>query len=131
MRRNTYGRAVLNGALKVHPGRYQARGPVDAAPLGDPPVHLSIAAKNAWKEIAASAPEGLLTSGDRFLLEIACVLLCRVRNRKVPPKNSEINAFANVLTKLAMTPLDRGKADLVPAAPVREHDPLAELLETN
>lgn len=129
-RRKTARELELSGALKVNPGRYQGRGSVDCGPLGDPPKHLSTAAKNAWREIAANAPEGLLTSSDRCLVEIATVLLCRVRNRRTPVKNAELNALTNVLTKLGLTPVDRAKVDLTPSVPpIEKDDPLAFLLE--
>ncbi len=119
---------ALNGTLKEHPGRYASRIEPVACPagIGDPPSHLSVARKNIWHELVAQLPEGHLQSADRFLLEIATHLMARLRNRKTLITKGEESLLMNALSKLGLTPTDRGKVNLLPPKQDAPHDPWAE-----
>jgi hypothetical protein len=118
--RKTMRELIASGTLANNPSRYLNRAAaqsqsIKVSPLGEPHTAMSVAAKKVWHEIAANAPDGWLTSADRMILELACVLTCRLRNRRAPAKNAELTAFANVLSKLGLTPTDRAKVDAPPS----------------
>jgi len=123
--KKTLRELALSGTLRNNPGRYASRARTSdliVGPLGQPPRHLSAQAKKVWREIVKDAPEGLLTSADRMLLEIACFLTLKMRSGMV--KNSELGLLSSVLAKLGLTPVDRNKVE-APQQPEPEKDPNA------
>ena len=69
---------VLHGVLHGNPGRrpLNASEPVPAAPLScEPPDHLTVDQKEAWRYAFNHAPPGLLRSLDLALLELWAVHL--------------------------------------------------------
>jgi len=118
----------VSGALKAKPSRYAGRtdGPVCPGELGKPPAHLSTAAKNVWAEIADNAPENMLKSADRLTVEIACKLVCSMRNRRTPVTNGELSLLTTVLGRLGFNPTDRAKIPVEPVVPEDPHDPWKE-----
>ena len=119
---------ALNGTIKDHPGRYaEPTAPVACpAGIGDPPVHLSVARKNIWREVVAQLPERHLQSADRFLLEIVTHLMSRLRNRKTLITKGEEALLMHALSKLGLTPVDRQKVHIAPSKSDNPRDPWAE-----
>lgn len=100
----------LNGAFKKDPQRLRERGtePVPSGELGDPPAYFDEKQKASWHELAADAPKGVLTNADRWVTEIASVLMARFRS----PEGLKAGEFAQltaVLAKLGMSPADRSR----------------------
>lgn len=70
---------VVDGTFRAprHADRIgEARG---RGSVGDPPAHLSTEVAEVWRELASSAPAGVLTGSDRPLLELAAVHLAAYR----------------------------------------------------
>jgi phage terminase small subunit len=104
---------TLSGTLQQNRKRYAhltSPVPTITTPIGRPPTHLLAIEKQAWLEIARTAPSGLLQRADRVLLEITSKLVVRMRSADVKP--AELNALISVLNKLGMTPHSRSKMDL-------------------
>jgi hypothetical protein len=59
----------LTGAFLKDPTRRRLPGPKSGLPVGGPPEHLAPHEAAAWLEFVANAPAGVLTGGDRWVLE--------------------------------------------------------------
>jgi len=119
----------LNGSIKANPARYKDRtqAPVCNGELGEPPAAMSKAAKNVWAELAAQAPAGLLTLADRMAVELACTLVCRMRNRRAVITKAEQQLLLQTLSKLGLTPVDRERVTVKPPEKPKEPSPWDEL----
>jgi len=69
------------GAFKHDPARAEARKnePKQLKPLGDPPDYFDQTHIAVWNEYVEECPRGVLTSGDRKVLELAVRLTCKMR----------------------------------------------------
>ena len=108
--RKTLTQMAESGTLNKNPGRYVARYAAQTAPsrpIGKAPAHLPANEKIIWKELVKAAQPGLLQQSDRIYLELCCKMVVRMRAGDV--KSSEMNSVANILSKLAMNPVDRTK----------------------
>jgi hypothetical protein len=76
-----------SGTFRPHRHAGRRAAPESNHPIGTPPPHLAPAEAAAWTEFADAAPAGVLTSGDRWVLEMACRLMARSR-RQGPPRPS-------------------------------------------
>lgn len=99
----------LRGAFKRNPKRAAARAhEPKARPLnGRPPKGLKPKEVEAWNDLIADAPAGVLTSADRCILELTAALLAKRRT-------GALNGFLAqqlraCLASLGMTPADRSK----------------------
>ena len=113
--RKTIQQLADSGTLVRNSGRYAGRAAAATAPfkpLGRPPVHLPPAESAVWREISKVAPAGHLHSSDRFFVELCCRIVVRMRTGCFKP--SENNSLANILSKLALNPVDRAKLNLFP-----------------
>jgi phage terminase small subunit len=123
-RRKSLSQLALTGQLKKNPARHAGRTP---APVGEgigyAPRHLTATQRAVWRQIVCSAPPGVLTRADEFVVELAAKLLERIRNDDA--KASEISALVNILGRLGMSPVDRERLALSSAAPAKEDDPWA------
>jgi phage terminase small subunit len=122
-----------SGTLVRNSGRYAGRAAAATAPfksLGKPPGHLPPTESAVWRELSKAAPAGHLQNSDRFFVELCCRLIVRMRTGCFKP--SENNSLANILSKLALNPVDRAKLNLLPtASPTRksEQDKLWDSLD--
>lgn len=82
--------------------------PRDLRPLGEPPATLRGVALAAWRDIAATLAPGVLTSGDRFAVEIVARLLAKMRT-PAGLTAAEIARLQRGLGSLGMTPTDRSR----------------------
>jgi hypothetical protein len=95
----------LRGSTKHNAYRYRDRAnePIVTAPLPDPPRRLPKPVKLTWREMQDHG--GLwLTSADRFLVEIAAVLMTAHRNGE----QQATSLLIGLLGKLGFSPKDRG-----------------------
>ncbi|HLH36011.1 MAG TPA: hypothetical protein VKX41_15165 [Alloacidobacterium sp.] len=115
----------LSGTFDRHPERKKERAnePKPDGPLGPPPASFlseySPTAKallQIWNELVEQVPPGVLTSADRWHVELACRLMYRVRNDRA--KAGDYSRLDVLLGKMGMNPADRSKVNVVPTAPV-------------
>jgi hypothetical protein len=96
----------LTGAFRKNPQRKRTE-PVPAGPLGDPPKHFTAEQVRVWHELAAVSPPGVLTAGDRWLVEIAAVLMLEVRKNSTHMRKGDLKLLISVLSRMGMSPADR------------------------
>ena len=67
----------LNASLDHNTDRKRARAkePLNRSPLGTPPKHLPNVQKAIWHEVIMINPPGVLTSSDRMVVELLCILM--------------------------------------------------------
>lgn len=124
-RKKTRRELELSGGLKKNPSRYAGRAAsTSSKPLGYAPKHLNPEQRSIWKQIAALAPEGVLTEADTFSVELAARLIHR--SRQPGFKASEVAVLSGLLGKLGLTPVDRQRLDIQPAPVVDPNDPWAD-----
>jgi hypothetical protein len=125
-----YAIAEATGAAEHNPKRYKARkvAPQPEGVLGDPPNYFDEQLGDMWREIANYAPPGVLTSADRFLVEITSKLLHRFRSLHPDDKLSpvELGHLRSCLGSMGLTPADRGR--VTSAKPQQQKDPLDAIL---
>jgi hypothetical protein len=104
----------MRGAYANHPERRADRAgePRPTEPLGKAPGYMTAAQKKIWKEIEGMVVPGLLTKQDRFVVELATVLLAKIRSAEAKPQ--EISTFTALLGKMGMSPADRSKVSVTP-----------------
>ena len=107
--------------------------PVATGDLGGPPEDFSPQAAEIWRELAESAPPGLLHRCDRILFETYVGVIClwqrlheqiaRKNGRQLLALLPQLNRQTAMMTKLAsilcLTPEMRSRINL-PAAPQRK-----------
>jgi hypothetical protein len=96
----------LTGAFRKNPQRRRTEPPA-TGPLGDPPEHFTAEQASVWHELAAVCPPGVLTRSDRLIVEIAVVLMLRVRQQGPRMRRGELNVLISVLSRMGMSPADR------------------------
>lgn len=101
--------AELKGATRKHPERYRKEPPTVEYPLGDPPAHMSVAAKGVWVEISTYAPKDVLRGSDRLVLEMLCYLIVQCRQSPEDFPASKYTAIAGYAGRLGLSPADRQK----------------------
>lgn len=109
--------AELTGARAKNPGRYRNEAPAAEGELGDPPPHLSAGAAAVWREIASTAPAGVLATADRVAVELAANLVSEYREAPREFLASRIAQMTGLLARLGMTPIDRQRLTVAPAKP--------------
>ena len=70
---------ILTGGYR--PDRHARRrsAPKSERPIGEPPGHLAPDEAAAWREFCRDAPAGVLTSGDRWAVELVARLVAKGR----------------------------------------------------
>lgn len=110
--------AVLEarGAFQEHPSRRKEREgePVVTAPLGDPPGHMGKAERECWLEIERTAPPGVLTGADRFLVEMLATLMVEFRAKRVAMPAAQLAKMMDAMGRIGMTPSDRSVIKVAP-----------------
>lgn len=101
--------ALLKGADRKHPERYKGKVPKAPTPLGNAPDHLSPAAQEVWFEIDTYGLPGVMTSADRFLLEVTCVLISEFRGDTDKFQVGKYGQLISCLGRLGLSPADRQK----------------------
>jgi len=101
--------AELKGATKKDPQRYKKEAPTTGKALGKPPAHLPEDVVTVWKELEKCSLPGVLTSADRFVLEVAASLLVEFRANRADFKAAKYSHLIGCLARLGLTPADRQK----------------------
>ncbi len=97
----------LSGAFRKNPQRARPPEAKSRRPFGTPPTHLSEADKAVWSEIEADLPRGVLTSADRYVVELLARLVAKLRADWLT--GTEMSQMTWCLSHLGMTPSDRSK----------------------
>jgi len=105
---------TVSGTFRAdrHAGRQAA--PKAAHPIGTPPFTLAPAEAAAWREFVGNAAPGVLTSGDRWAVELACRLMVGWQGEGFT--NGHVRALLAILTQLGVS-LD-SRSRVAPVAPV-------------
>ena len=106
----------MTGAFRRNPDRKKAREsePKTAGPIGPPPAHLSEPSSfgtklvEIWNELAAQAPEGVLTVSDREQFATLVKVTAEIR-RPGAVKPALIAAQQKLLSLFAMNPVARAQ----------------------
>lgn len=116
------------GALAHDSKRYASRvtEPKITDALGVPPKHLTTSQKKVWKELAATAPAGVLTSADRWIVETAVILMTKIRSSDFSA--ADIGHLRSCLASLGMTPADRSRVS-VAKQETPQHDEWSDLIQ--
>jgi hypothetical protein len=85
-----------------NPTRRRLPGPTSELPIGGPPEHLAPHEATAWREFVANAPAGVLTGGNRWVLEMACRLIAKSRREGLLA--AETGYLRACLTALGVSP---------------------------
>lgn len=101
--------AELKGATKHDPQRYRKEPAKSEFALGAAPDHLSALEKGVWFELETYAAKGVLTGGDRLVLEMTSVLVAQFRADKKGFPAAKIGHLIGCLARLGLTPADRQK----------------------
>ncbi len=110
---------ILTGGYR--PDRHARRrgAPKSERAIGDPPGHLAPDEAAAWREFCRDTPAGVLTSADRWILEMAARLVARSRREGLT--GAELGHLRACLGELGATPASRsrvlpaGRAEASPA----------------
>lgn len=114
---------ILTGAHKRNPKRLREREgePEESRPLGDPPEHLTASEAACWDEITRHAIPGVLGLADRVSVELAAMLLAKVRAREY--RAFELSQLNRLLGRFGMTPATRASINIPQQKP---RNPFAE-----
>jgi phage terminase small subunit len=101
----------LRGTLQ--PCRTNPNEPKPAEPLGDPPSHLLRDERAAWRELQRMTVVGVLTMQDRWVVELSCILMAKVRRRETLG-GAERAQLTQLLCRMGLAPADRAKVSVMP-----------------
>lgn len=125
----------LTGAFKRNPSRGRARAnePKPNTPLGQPPSEFNDSEKAIWFELKRIAPDKVLTGADRWLVEVCCKIMARLRSEGIGGRYGvtvgEVSQLMQGLSRMGLTPADRSRIS-IPREPA-EDNPFAEIAEDN
>ena len=114
----------LRGAYRKDPQRRRPVGPKSEKELGQPPSHLTKLEVTCWNELERNIIAGVLTSAERWTVEIASRLMARLRTDWLT--GAEFAQLSKALSSLGMTPADRSK---VHVEATKQASPFDELLQ--
>lgn len=101
--------AVIKGADKRNPQRYRGEVPKTERGLGDPPDYFNAAQVACWDEIVANSLPGVVTGGDKFVLEQAAKLLEQSRREGDDFQSARLGHLISAFARLGLSPADRQK----------------------
>ena len=123
----------LNGAFKKDPQRRVAREhePRPTSPLGEPPEALEPGERAMWTELSQIAPDKVLTGADRWLVEICCRIMAKLREDGMGGRHGvsvgELSQLMAGLRTMGLTPADRSKISV--PADEKAANPFAEIAQ--
>jgi phage terminase small subunit len=100
--------------------------PDTSGPLGPPPEHFAPELQSIWNEIASIAPVDVLSNADRFLIELTCTLMNRLRSGLI--KTPEYATLLSCLSRLGMSPADRSRV-AAPSKSSKTENPFQSFVE--
>jgi phage terminase small subunit len=98
--------------------------PQPGEPLGNAPAYFTETEQKIWREIKRMIVPGVLTVQDRFVVELLCQLMARLRQRDPPMTGAERSNLTYCLSQLGLTPCSRSKISVEPQS--EKSDPFAE-----
>ena len=101
--------AKFKGSHKRNPQRYRKEVPKSELPLGNYPDHITDGAKKCWFELEAYVKPGVLTSSDRWIMEITSETMAEFREAPRKFSASNKNCLVSMMARLGLTPADRVK----------------------
>ena len=101
--------AELKGAVAHDPQRYRMEPAKSDYEMGLPPDHLTEGAKGVWFELSTYAAKGVLTGGDRMLMELTSVLMDKFRTSPNDFPSAQIGHLISCFARMGLTPSDRQK----------------------
>jgi len=101
--------AELKGATRHDPQRYRKEPAKSEYALGQPPDYMAADAKAAWFELETYTAKGVLTGGDRMVLELTASLIAHFRRDPEGFSSSKTAQLIGCLARLGLTPADRQK----------------------
>ncbi|KKJ75436.1 hypothetical protein WH95_18520 [Kiloniella litopenaei] len=105
--RTPLAKARATGQDRKNKGRFENRSEPDGiVPLGEPSEFMNDDERGIWEGFKKDFP--WLAASDRVLMEIACVLRCKLINRE-EMTNAEINQLRMCISAMGGTPADRTK----------------------
>lgn len=109
---------ALRGAFDKNPkrGAERANEPPPNGEVGNPPLGLTVAVHDAWKEIVDACPPGVLCKADRIALHVAAVLYSEFKNCASDMPAARVNALFAALSRFGMDPSSRSKVN-IPSKP--------------
>lgn len=114
-------KAEVSGSAIKDPGRFKDRkAPQSLRPVGEPYAAMTEAQRTCWAELKYELP--WLTSSDRVLLQMVCILTARMRSGEEFGVQA-MQALSSMLSKLGATPADKTKVSYDPGS---EEDPADE-----
>lgn len=118
----------MSGATKHDPARYadRANEPVPSGELGPPPEHLDAETKSIWAELATIAPPGVLSNADRWVVEMLCHLMWKLRSGIIT--TGETSNLLIALSRIGLTPADRSRVAVTKDGNKDGNDPFGKLL---
>ena len=116
--RKGFSELELSGSFAKHPERRREREN-EPMPRGElpknPPSYFTPEQAEIWRELRRGAPDGVLTDADYHCVELACILMAKVRAGEAKP--SEIAVLSSLLARLGLTPADRNRVRALPRKP--------------
>lgn len=100
----------LKGSYKNHPERKRERAnePEPKAGIGPSPDHFDELQQKTWNELVGIIPAGVLGDCDRWTVEIAVRLMCKLR-ADGGLAGAEYGNLIKCLSVMGMTPADRSR----------------------
>lgn len=114
---------ALRGTLRKD--RTNPHEPKPRGEIGDPPDHLSEAARACWSELVEHMPPGVAFDSDRLSLELAACLLAEFRADPAGFMAAKLTRLHSLLASFGMTPSDRSRVAV--ADPIDPDDPWLKL----
>jgi len=97
----------LSGAFRKDPQRARPVGPKAKRPLGTPPKYFNKGEAEVWVEIESNVAAGVLTSAERYVVELLARLVARFRADWLT--GAEMSQLTWCCSHLGMTSVDRSK----------------------
>ncbi len=128
--RTPIAKALASGAVDKNPKRFANRlnEPSPRADLGPAPMYFTPEQIELWQALVDRVPAGVLTAADCYIVELAVLLLEKLRRGDIKPV--EIGHLRASLGSMGLTPADRGKVNGA-HEPSPQEDPLAVILGGN
>ena len=104
-----------SGAFQKNPSRRRNQEPVPVGPLGNPPERLDAEQLIFWRELESMCAKGVLTSADRWCVELAAVCMCKIVRQEA--KGYDHALLRSLLSSMGLTPTDRSKLNIPPEKP--------------
>lgn len=99
------------GSYIKHPERRRPPCPKSTMSIGHAPSYFTSDEKQIWKEVVKNSIPDILTSSDRIMLELFCMIMAKIRNRDIV-KSSELSILVNISSQMGMSPISRTKLSI-------------------